>query len=143
MRQARERLGGKIVPTDARGVKALFQALAKGEAAGMLPDQEPRRGSGIFAPFFGKPTYTMVLLSRLAKKTKAVPVFAFMERLPNGKGFHLHWLPVADEIYSNDMEVSATALNQAVEKCININPSQYMWTYKRFRQRPDGETGIY
>ena len=53
IRNARERSGARLVPTDAAGIRALFQALRRGDAVGILPDQDPGRERGVFAPFFG------------------------------------------------------------------------------------------
>jgi KDO2-lipid IV(A) lauroyltransferase len=137
LRQVRERFGAKLVATTAGGIRALFRALAAGEAVGMLPDQEPRKGTGVFAPFFGVPAYTMVLLSRLARTRRSPVIFAFMERLPAGKGYRLHYFPAPDDIYDPDPAVSATAMNRTVQACIAMNPAQYLWSYKRFRLRPN------
>ena len=57
----------KIAPADMSGVRMLMRALRAGEAIGMLPDQVPGKGDGVWAPFFGKPAYTMTLAARLAK----------------------------------------------------------------------------
>jgi len=143
MLQARERFGGTTAPTDASGVRVLLKALSRNEAIIMLPDQEPQQGGGIFSPFFGTPANTMTLLSRLARKGKRATVFCFMERLSRGKGYHLHWLPVDQNLYHQDPLISTQAVNTAVERCIAINPSQYLWSYKRFRQRPEGTKAIY
>ncbi|MDQ7074529.1 MAG: lysophospholipid acyltransferase family protein [Gammaproteobacteria bacterium] len=143
MLQARERFGGKTTPTDTSGVRTLLRTLAKGEFISLLPDQEPSQGGGVFSPFFNIPASTMTLLSRLARKKKTPTVFVFMERLPRGQGYHLHWLPIDERLYDADPVVSATAVNAAVEQCIAINPSQYLWSYKRFRQRPEGEASLY
>jgi len=143
MLQARERFGGTTAPTDASGVRVLLKALAKNEAIIMLPDQEPQQGGGVFSPFFNVPVDTMTLLSRLACKGKRATVFCFMERLPRGQGYHLHWLPIDQNLYHSDPVISARAINTAVEQCIAINPSQYLWSYKRFRQRPEGEKAVY
>ncbi|MFQ6024813.1 MAG: lysophospholipid acyltransferase family protein [Acidiferrobacterales bacterium] len=136
MHFGRERMGARLVPTDVSGVRELYRVLRAGEAIAMLPDQEPPRGSGAFAPFFGVPAYTMRLISRLARKTGAPVVTVMAERLAAGKGYKLHCLPVSDAIYDADPVISATATNEAVQTCININPRQYLWTYKRFRHRP-------
>lgn len=140
IRQARQRLGATLVPTDAGGIRALYKALEKGEMMGVLPDQEPGAGNGIFAPFFGVPAYTMVLLSRLAMKTKATVVFAYAERLPRGAGYHLHFLPVPQAINNGPLEDSVRCVNEAVEECVRALPEQYQWSYKRFRTRPEGES---
>ncbi|OED35430.1 hypothetical protein AB833_29810 [Chromatiales bacterium (ex Bugula neritina AB1)] len=136
--QARERFGGKCHPITRRGLSALVRALKNGELIGILPDQEPAADHGVFAPFFGLPAYTMTFLSNLAQKTDATVVFAVMERLPAAAGYRLHYLQPDKEIYDEDPEVSSAALNRCIEQCIAIAPTQYMWSYKRFKAAPSG-----
>lgn len=143
MRAARERLGATLVPTDASGVRALLQALKRGEVIGILPDQEPTEGQGVFAPFLGHPAYTMVLASRLIGRSQARAFFTFAERLPRGAGFRLHFIPAEDDFYSPDLATSTAALNRGVEACIRLAPAQYQWSYKRFRHRPEGMAEVY
>ena len=144
VRRGRERCGARLVPTDHSGIRALFQALHRGEIAGILPDQDPgRRGLGGFAPFFGVPAYTMHLVSRLAVKTGAPVLIVHAERLPYGKGFHLHFRRAPDAIHCADSSTSLAALNQSVEACVREQPAQYQWGYKRFKTRPEGTAAIY
>jgi KDO2-lipid IV(A) lauroyltransferase len=143
LREIRARAGANVVPTNKRGVRAMYKALSEGQAIGLLPDQEPRYGAGVFAPFFGMQAYTMVLLSRLAQKTSAAVVISCMERLPDGRGFRLHLQPLDAAIYAEDPVVSATAANRGVEEIIALNPAQYIWSYKRFRRKPEGRKRRY
>jgi KDO2-lipid IV(A) lauroyltransferase len=144
IREARGRGGAELVPTDPRGIRRLMQALRRGEYVGILPDQEPKANRGsVFAPFFGVPAFTMLLIARLARKTGARVIFMFAERLPRGKGFHLHCLPAPEGIDSEDDQEGATALNRGVEACVNTCPEQYVWAYKRFRKRPRGMPKLY
>jgi KDO2-lipid IV(A) lauroyltransferase len=113
-------------------------ALKRGEIAGMLPDQVTREESGsVFAPFFGVPADTMLLVARLARRTGARVVFTFAERLADGTGYHLRCLPVDPAVADPDPLVAAGALNREVERCIRLALTQYQWTYRRFRRRPD------
>lgn len=139
----RERMGMRLAPTDTKGVRILLQALKGNELIGILPDQDPRDEAGAFAPFFGVAAKTMTLLPRLAHKSCAPVLFAFAERLPRGRGFRLHFLPAPAGIDSADTLTAVTALNQGVEQCVRIAPEQYMWAYKRFRTRPEGEPQLY
>jgi KDO2-lipid IV(A) lauroyltransferase len=41
------------------------------------------------------------------------------------------------------MREALTAANQSIEQCISVNPEQYLWAYKRFRNRPEGEPSLY
>ncbi len=138
---ARTRLGLHPVPTSAGGVRALHRALQRGEAVGILPDQEPRAGQGVFAPFFGRPALTMTLVSRLAQRSGATVIIATTRRLPRGGGFSLRVWPADERVADPDPEVAATAVNREVERAIALAPAQYMWNYKRFRTTPTEEEG--
>ncbi|WP_281400855.1 lysophospholipid acyltransferase family protein [sulfur-oxidizing endosymbiont of Gigantopelta aegis] len=144
VRQSRIRSGAKLVSADASGVKSIFKTLKQGNGTGILPDQNPDDiNSGVFAPFFGIQTLTMTFISKLASKTGASIVIGYAERLPKGKGYHLHIKPAVPNISHADPLISATALNQTVENFIREVPAQYQWSYKRFKKRPEGEAKIY
>ena len=135
---ARQRAGVTLVPDDVSGVKRLLRTLKQGGRVGILPDQVAREESGsVFAPFFGVPAVTMLLVAGLARRTKARVVFIVAERLPGGEGFHIHCLPAPEGVDDADDEVAAAALNRGVEACIRIAPEQYHWAYRRFRRQPN------
>jgi Kdo2-lipid IVA lauroyltransferase/acyltransferase len=141
---ARRRSGALLAPITARGIRVLVQALERGEYVGVLPDQEPKENKGaVFAPLFGIPAFTMLLVQRLARRTGAPVIFMFAERLPDAAGFRVHCIAAPDGIDSDDEVVAATALNRGIEQCVRTCPDQYVWPYKRFRRRPEGEPGIY
>jgi KDO2-lipid IV(A) lauroyltransferase len=142
MYQGRTRLGSHPVPTDSSGVRALSRALRMGEAIGLLPDQLPRDGQRVYAPFMGQPALTMTLLSRMAARSGAEVLFTVMVRQPGGRGFSLHIWPAAPAITDPDPTVAATQVNREVEHAIALAPAQYMWHYQRFRRRaPSGDGG--
>jgi len=143
LRYGRERAGAKIVPADAGGVRALYKALSQGELTAILPDQDPGRGAGVFAPFFGIQANTMSLLSRLADKSNAIILTTYAERLPKGQGYHIHFLPAPECLADKDPVLAATCLNRVVEECARALPSQYQWAYRRFKNRPEGEAKLY
>lgn len=120
----------KLAPANASGVKMLIQALKKGEAIGILPDQIPAKGDGEWAPFFGKPAYTMTLACKLANKTGATVIMAYGERLAAGAGFKIH----LSELPENGI-ATPELLNKAIERQIAQNPTQYLWAYPRYKTR--------
>lgn len=128
----RSRPNMKLAAADFSGVRALIRALRRGEAAGLLPDQTPRFGEGVWAPFFGKPAYTMTLAMRLVRASNATILLAFAERLPKGAGFRLTVRPF-NETLSTDMATGATQLNSALEALIRECPEQYLWGYDRYK----------
>ena len=119
-----------LAPANMQGVRLLIQALKRGEAIGILPDQIPGKGEGEWAPFFGKPAYTMSLASKLAEKTGAAVIMAFGERLPNGEGFNIHLTALTDGAIA-----TPALLNKAIETQIAQQPTQYLWSYPRYKIR--------
>ena len=142
IRSSREKSGATLVPTTTKGVAALLKNLRNGGIAGILPDQNPNdENSGHFAPFFGQPAFTMVLIHRLIQKTGCRAVFAFAKRIPGG--FELVYREPPEEIYSDDMEAALAALNKGTEALVTEAPEQYQWEYKRFKIKPEGSEELY
>jgi KDO2-lipid IV(A) lauroyltransferase len=146
-RRGRGRLGGRVVATDAGGLRALLAALRKGEVLGILPDQDAGgrggEGDGVFAPFFGMAAGTMTLVSRLALKTGAPVFLTWAERLPRGRGYALHLRTLPEVTAAVCLEASVAAMNRGVEAAVRSLPAQYLWVYKRFKTRPPGEPKLY
>ncbi|MDX1459745.1 MAG: lysophospholipid acyltransferase family protein [Xanthomonadales bacterium] len=138
----RQRFGGTMAPTNRAGIRTLVQALRNGGHVLILPDQDPSEGQGRFAPFFGIQAYTPVLASRLCQQTGARAVVSVCRRLPGGR-YRTHFLPVEDAFYDADLDFSTAAMNRSVEASIAIDPAQYLWAYKRFKTRPEGEPRFY
>lgn len=133
----REAVGAELVPTTGGGVKALFATLNAGKVVGFLPDQEPKRERGVFAPFMGVETLTPTLPHQMIRETGCQVIYAFGERLPNAEGFDIHLFDALPEQFDPDPVISATAMNQSIENCVRLCPAQYQWTYKRFKRRPN------
>src|SRR5690606_22857156 len=127
----------------AAGVRTLLKLLKDGGMLGILPDQQPKRGDGEFAPFFNIPALTMTLLPRLAERTGATVLCAYVKRLPtHEQGFEVHIEPAPDTVADPDPLIATAALNLALEHCIRSAPEQYQWSYKRFTIRPEGQSPI-
>jgi Kdo2-lipid IVA lauroyltransferase/acyltransferase len=141
IKEGRERLGAKLVPSTIHGVKALIEALRRGETIGVLPDQDPPWGSGVFAPLFGVQAHTTELVSKLAARTRAPVWFVLAERLPWARGFRFHVIEAPEGIA--DPARGAAALNRGIEDILRMLPGQYWWSYKRYRRRPPGEAEFY
>jgi KDO2-lipid IV(A) lauroyltransferase len=136
VRNSRQRPGLATAPTTLAGVKQLIKALKAGQCVGLLPDQVPPEGLGVWAPFFGKPAYTMTLSARLAQQTGATVLVAWGERLSWGRGYVIHVMPLQRSL-SADMAEAAAQINQAMEALILKKPQQYLWGYARYK-KPKG-----
>lgn len=140
METARNRPGVQAVPTTLAGVRHMIKALRRGEAVGLLPDQVPPLGQGIWSPVFGREAYTMTLAARLALQTGAAVVLARCERLPWGRGFVTYFEPLAAPL-QQPLELAVQHINHAMEHTIAQCPQQYLWGYGRYKQpRADAAT---
>ena len=128
-----------MVPANRSGVSKVLKSLKQGNIVGVLPDQVPSEGGGIFAPFYTEQALTMTLVSKLLQKTDAKVFCGFAKRLSKHKGYQIIVEAADKEIYSENIDESVAALNRTVEKSVNKAVEQYQWEYKRFRKRPDGE----
>lgn len=143
IRQARQRTGATLVPTDNTGVRALSRALKNAEVVGILPDQEPGTGKGLFANFFNIPTYTMSLLPRMASKFNSQVIYGYAERLPAGRGFKIVFKAPSQNLPDNNLQTATEIMNNDIEQLVRQHPAQYQWIYKRFKTRPEGEAAFY
>ncbi len=137
MAGARERPGLFTAPTTMAGVKQLIKALKAGQAVGLLPDQVPPAGQGVWAPFFGREAYTMTLSARLAHAAGAQVLIAWCERLGWGRGYLVHVRPFESAgvgPLSEDATEAAAQINRAMETLVRECPQQYLWSYDRYKQ---------
>ena len=128
IKQGREKGFLTLAPTDKSGVRKILKALRNNESVGILPDQAANKGEGEWANFFGRPAFTMVLVSKLVKKTGANVVMTFGERLPNGKGFNIHFKAI-----DSDKVSTPSKLNKTLGDEIRKAPTQYLWNYDKHK----------
>ncbi len=128
------------IEANLKGVRKIMLHLKDKGFVAILPDQRPKGGQGVFAPFYGIPTYTMTLFSKLAVKTK-VPVF-FAYALRTKTGFDVFFEESGYEIRTG-LETSVAYMNKKIQTIVDKAPEQYQWTYKRFSIQPDGEPPFY
>ncbi|EGJ12192.1 MULTISPECIES: lysophospholipid acyltransferase family protein [Rubrivivax] len=136
---ARARPALATAPATLAGVRQMLRALKKGETVGLLPDQVPPEGQGVWAPFFGQPAYTMTLAARLVQQTGAAVAILWAERLPRGAGYVVRLMPMPVPLPEDGGdEAGAIAVNRSMEAVIRLKPTQYLWGYHRYKAPRSG-----
>lgn len=145
IKDARQRTGATLVPTDIKGVRAVSKALKNSEVVVILPDQQPppQLKNGLFSDFFNYPAYSATLMSKLAAKSDSEIIYAYTKRLDNGQGFKLLFRPASEQGDKPDIQHAVDTMNKDIETVIRDCPEQYQWTYKRFKHRPNKEKRFY
>lgn len=132
---ARTRANLMLAPANLAGVRMLLKALRQGGPIGLLPDQVPQNGEGVWADFFGKPAYTMTLPAKLQQMSGASIILTYAERLSFGRGYVVRFVPFSEPPGETPQQ-QARAINAAMEKLIACCPAQYFWSYNRYKTPP-------
>jgi KDO2-lipid IV(A) lauroyltransferase len=147
LRELQERVRARphlaTAPANLAGVRLMLRALKRGETVGLLPDQVPPEGMGVWVPFFGRDAYTMTLAAKLVRQSGAEVLAIWGERLPGGAGYVMRPLPLIEPLAEAaalpaDAEAvaraDALAINRSMETVIRARPAQYLWGYHRYKQ---------
>ncbi len=129
MQAGRQKGAVTLAPANLKGVRQMLKALYANQAVGILPDQIASKGQGEWAAFFGKPMYTMTLVSQLLSRVDTRVIVVVADRLADGAGYDLHLQAVNPEAVS-----SPAKLNLVLETLVTQFPLQYMWSYDRYKQ---------
>lgn len=125
-----------VAPADTSGVRRLIKALRQHQMVGMLPDQAPGAGEGMWCDFFGRLAWTMTLAARLTEVPGVAVFTALGERLPGGAGWHVRFAPFVHPLEGDTAE-RARIINREMEDLIRRFPAQYLWSYNRYKL-PEG-----
>ncbi|NDJ58174.1 LpxL/LpxP family Kdo(2)-lipid IV(A) lauroyl/palmitoleoyl acyltransferasee [Enterobacteriaceae bacterium 4M9] len=129
---------------DRKDLKGMIRSLKNGEIIWYAPDHDYGPRTSVFVPFFAvddaattSGTWTLARLS----KANIVPFVP--RRKADGTGYELIMMKPESEPPLESAEVTATWMNQIVERCIMMAPEQYMWLHRRFKTRPEGVPSRY
>ncbi|MDR2690206.1 MAG: lysophospholipid acyltransferase family protein [Azoarcus sp.] len=133
MQAARTRGQMSAAPANVSGVRQLVRTLRAHGAVGMLPDQVPGEGEGVWADFFGRPAWTMTLAARLAEIRNVQVIYVWAKRLPRGQGYVVHYLEPTLTL-EGSLDERCALINREIERLIRLCPGQYLWAYNRYKQ---------
>ncbi|SIS14073.1 KDO2-lipid IV(A) lauroyltransferase [Aquipseudomonas alcaligenes] len=143
LQKQRAQLGNRVAPSTKEGILSVIKEVRRGGVVGIPADPEPSRSSGVFVPFCGIQALTSKFVPGMLAGGKAVGLFLNAVRLPDNSGFKVIFEAVPEDMYSEDPQVSAAAMSRELERYVRAYPSQYLWSMKRFKKRPDGEKKWY
>ena len=143
LQQQRVQMGNRVAPSTKEGILSVIKEVRRGGVVGIPADPEPSRSSGVFVPFCGIQALTSKFVPGMLAGGKAVGLFLNAVRLPDNSGFKVIFEAVPEDMYSEDPQVSAAAMSRTLERYVRAYPSQYLWSMKRFKKRPDGEKKWY
>lgn len=133
----REGMGVKTLYRDI-SMRSMIRCLEQNQFLGIVPDQDIRRVGGIFVNFFGRPAYTPVGPALLALASGAPIITGRDIRMGRRHLFTFDSPVYADRTPPREEEVRrlVTHYTKRLEEFIRENPSQWVWTHRRWRTQP-------
>ncbi|MBI3229416.1 MAG: lipid A biosynthesis acyltransferase [Burkholderiales bacterium] len=143
LRKGRSRFRPVELFSRSEGIKPIIRAMKNRLPYFMLPDMDFGVSNAYFVPFFGVPAATLTAPARIAASTgaKLIPVVASF--LPNYQGWRVEFFPAWENYPGDDLEAATRRMNAFIEEQAIQLPSQYFWSHRRFKTRPEGEPSVY
>ncbi len=121
-------------------LKKMLKTLSEGGFLGFLADQNALRHRGVFVDFFNFPASTISLPAKISLKYKIPMIFTYNYLDLKDKKYKIFFKEIDISKYSKNQYRELTQeFTKELEKAIRKNPSQYLWTHKRWKTRPEGE----
>jgi KDO2-lipid IV(A) lauroyltransferase len=134
---------GSILVERMGSLKLIIRSIREGRIFYYLPDQDMGERASVFVPFFGVPAATVTVLSRLAETTNAVVIPCITRMMPEDRRFEARFYPPLENFPTDDPTADAARMNREIEAWVRQMPEQYMWSYRRFKTRPNNEPSFY
>lgn len=125
-----------------KDLRSMVRSLRDNVPVWYAPDENMRRGKGVFAPFFGVQASTTPATSRLARLSGA-PVLGFFQVRESGGRYRVIITPPLEGFPGDDLEEDTARINALIQAQVRRAPEQYFWGRKRFRTRPEGAPPLY
>ncbi|AKX59309.1 lipid A biosynthesis lauroyl acyltransferase [Thiopseudomonas alkaliphila] len=139
----RVQLGNRVAPSTRDGILSVIKEVRAGGAVGIPADPEPSESAGFYVPFLGTTALTSKFVPSMLKGKKALGVFLHAIRLEHGRGFKVIIEAAPEAMYSHDSEQAVAAMSTVLARYVERWPEQYMWSMKRFKNRPNNEQRWY
>jgi KDO2-lipid IV(A) lauroyltransferase len=138
----RSRFGAVVIERMA-SLKPLIRYIREGRPFYYLPDQDMGERASVFVPFFGIPAATVTALSRIAQNTNAVVIPCITRIRSDKAGWEVRLHSPLENFPTADPVADAQRMNQEIEQWVREMPEQYVWSYRRFKTRPNNEPTLY
>ena len=122
-----------------REILELMNFLKKGKACLYAPDQDYGFKNSIFIDFFGNKALT-VKFPYIAVRRTDCDVYLFSLEKKDQKYF-ANFKKL--NVFGKNVEEDLRTINFEIEEFIKKNPDNYLWSHRRFKNRPDGEESFY
>jgi Kdo2-lipid IVA lauroyltransferase/acyltransferase len=137
----RRAMSGNNIISKREAARGILRALERGEAVGILIDQNTSAEEGVFVDFFGMQACAGAAFVKFAHHSGAavLPGFALWE--PKERRYVLRFYPEIP--MTGDVQADTQRVHSLLESVIREHPDQWLWIHRRWKTRPPGEPSLY
>lgn len=137
VKKGRQGTGCVLVPTNGEGVRAALSGLEKGVSMALLADHEPGGQSNPYVPFFGHEVMVPAFVHKVIRRYQPHVFFVSAQRTSDY--YFDVWFEESDQELADKPEQEVLRhMMSGFERIISRDPTQYQWTYKRFKRGRNG-----
>ncbi len=137
LNRQRLKYGGRL-HTREDGIKPFVRSVRAGFLGYYLPDEDHGLEHSVFVPFLGAQKATLSGIGQLSRLSRA-KVVPLIPRYQRETGRYIVEVTPPLSPFPSGCEIDdARIMNEALEKLIREDPTQYMWIMNILRTRPDG-----
>ena len=125
------------------GLKPVIKSLRDKTHFYYLPDEDHGREKSLFTDFYATKKATLPMIGRLAKLGKAVVIPCFTSYNEKTAKYDIILHKPLENFPTGDELKDTQVMNRAIEKVVDENRSQYMWSLKLLKTRPEEGLKIY
>lgn len=137
LKEQRSRFGGKAIESD-QIMQIAEKSPRDGKSAFVLvADQSPKDGkSDLFIDFLNQSTLAFKGFEKIVTRNNLIPLYVDIRKAKDGKYYVklLEIKPETDAFEENELIIKFFAL---LEKTIQNNPSNWLWSHKRWKIKPE------
>jgi Kdo2-lipid IVA lauroyltransferase/acyltransferase len=137
----RRAMSGNNIISKREAARGILRALERGEAVGILIDQNTSVEEGVFVDFFGMQACAGAAFVKFAHHSGAavVPGFALWEAKESR--YVLRFYPEIP--MTGDVQADTQRVHSLLESVIREHPDQWLWIHRRWKTRPPDEPSVY
>ena len=132
-----------IFPRESFPFKTLIKSLKKPIIFYYVADEDLGTSNSVFSNFFDEQKSTLVSISKLAKLSGATVIPCINHFSEKDNKYITYVSQPLRQFPSNDINLDARNINNALETLISKNLDQYMWSLRLFQSRPNGKNYPY
>lgn len=137
----RRKLSGNRLIEKWDAARVILRALHKGEAVGVLIDQNSSLSEGVFVDFFGVSACANAGFAKLAAHSGAAVLPGFAVWSDAEQKYILRFYKPVE--MTGDAAADTQRLHSLLERVIREHPDQWLWIHRRWKTRPPGEAPVY